>query len=66
MRESCSCGAAIHTLHYKRALVWRVTHLHGDTDTEVVELDSETQVIGFTLNEPYEDEEDYEEDKASK
>jgi hypothetical protein len=63
MRESCSCGAAIHTLQYKRALMWRVTHKHTDSDTEVVELDSDTQIIGFTLNEEYEDEEDYEERK---
>lgn len=64
MRESCSCGAGIHTLFYKRALVWRVTHLHTDSDTEVVELDSQTQVVGFTLNEEYEDEEEYEDRKS--
>jgi hypothetical protein len=43
--------------------MWRVTHKHTDSDTEVVELDSDTQIIGFTLNEEYEDEEDYEERK---
>jgi hypothetical protein len=60
MRESCSCGAAIHTLFYKRAITWRLTHLHGEA--EHVDLESETQVIGFTRNEPAED--DYEEEEC--
>lgn len=50
MRESCSCGAAIQTLSYKRAVTWRLTHLHGDSEPEHVDLESETQIIGFTPN----------------
>lgn len=47
MRESCSCGAAIHTLFYKRALTWRLTHLHAAEETH--ELLSDTYPVGFTI-----------------
>lgn len=49
MRESCSCGAAIHTLSYTRALQWRFTHQHGAT--EHIDLDGTegTYPIGFTI-----------------
>jgi hypothetical protein len=58
MKESCSCGAAIQTISYKRAITWRLTHFH-QTETEQVELESETSVIGFTPNiEADEDEEE--------
>lgn len=48
MRESCSCGAGIHTIHYRRVLTWRLTHLHGDP--EVHDIESETSFpTGFTI-----------------
>lgn len=34
MRESCSCGASIHSLHYSRVKDWRSGHQH-DVDDEV-------------------------------
>lgn len=48
MRESCSCGAAIHVFGYKRAQDWRATHRHDGND--LVELDTNTDFpIGFRL-----------------
>lgn len=58
MRESCSCGAAIHTLFYSRAITWRLTHLHSEAEAH--DIDSETQVaqpIGFALPDDDEEEE---------
>lgn len=57
MRESCSCGAAIHTLFYRRAVTWRLTHHHGElhdyqSDTQI----ADPQPIGFAI--PAEEEED--------
>lgn len=61
MRESCSCGAGIYTISYRRVLVWRLTHKHGEV--EIHELDSTTSIpTGFTMNDVEEDEEDWEED----
>jgi hypothetical protein len=48
MRESCSCGAAIHVIGYRKALLWRATHLHND-DVAVIEQTTETRIpVGFT------------------
>jgi hypothetical protein len=47
VQEVCSCGAAIRTMFYKRALMWRLTHQHGQTETH--ELLSDTFPVGFTL-----------------
>lgn len=56
MRESCSCGAAIHTISYRRAVEWRFTHQHLVTET-LSELTSDTKVIpvGFTPNDAEEE-----------
>lgn len=55
MRESCSCGAAIHTLSYKAALLWRYSHQHVAGD--ITELESETSFpTGFTVELEDEDE----------
>jgi hypothetical protein len=57
MRESCSCGAAIQVRSYKKVLVWRLTHRHGET--EIHELDSETSFpTGFTIEADEDDEEE--------
>lgn len=59
MRESCSCGAGIHTIFYKRALTWRLTHLHSET--EVHDLDSQTELslpVGFHANPAEEEDEE--------
>jgi hypothetical protein len=49
MRESCSCGAAIHVIGYRKALVWRATHLHNADET-VIEQTTETSLpVGFTI-----------------
>ena len=45
MRESCSCGAAIHVIGYRRAREWRDTHKH-ETET-VLELETNTYPVGF-------------------
>lgn len=55
MRESCSCGAAVQTLSYRRVVTWRLTHYH-DTDHDITELSTETSIpTGFTI--PDEDDE---------
>jgi hypothetical protein len=40
MRESCSCGAGIISLNYKRVLKWRHTHKHtaADPDQELDDM----------------------------
>lgn len=48
MRESCSCGAAIHVIGYRKVVAWRATHLHN-VDDRVLENMTETSIpIGFT------------------
>lgn len=60
MRESCSCGAAIHTMGYRRVLTWRLTH-RCEHPSILTELDSETSLaIGFQPNEPEDDDEEEE------
>ena len=62
MRESCGCGAGIHTLFYKRAYLWRMTH-KCQIETPQIELNSNTSFpVGFSI----EEEEHEEEDKTAK
>lgn len=39
MRESCSCGAAVHSLSYKRVKEWRRAHIHTP-DNPAAELEA--------------------------
>ena len=48
MRESCSCGAAIHVIGYRKALVWRATHLHNADETVIDQIAETSIPVGFT------------------
>lgn len=54
MRESCSCGAAIHVLSKNMAVEWRFTHRHGLDESH--DLTSDTFPVGFSI--PAEEEEE--------
>lgn len=61
MRESCSCGAGIHSWRYRHLLEWRYTHIHDDLHQ--ADLESSTDLatphpVGFTPEIPAEEEEE--------
>lgn len=47
MRESCSCGAAIHSLSYQRVKEWRRAHLHTPNNP-AAELEAMIEEQDFT------------------
>ena len=52
MRESCSCGAAIHTLSYRRILHWRATHkCNAYTALQALEHDVNEVFLDFPAEE---------------
>ena len=60
MRESCSCGAAIHTLFYTRALTWRLTH-NCENAIDQAEVTSQVELAtGFQPNPLYDEDWDEE------
>lgn len=44
MRESCSCGAFIHTARYSRVKEWRTDHRHDVAEDEAPEPDKQGAV----------------------
>lgn len=46
MRESCSCGAAVHSVSYKRVKEWRALH-RCNAITMLQALDQEVDEVFF-------------------
>ncbi len=55
MRESCSCGAAVHVFSRRFAREWRYTHQH-EPDLDAVDLHTRTEIpLGFTARDDEDD-----------